>query len=415
MSYVIAEELNEASLADRTKAVFTKCAVLWLGELISIFGSQFFLVSIPWLMAGSAFFGRNVAMIMASASLPKAVLMPLGGIATDRWSPRNILLITNLGRGIISFAMGYLAVRTSVPLVAVVVLMLVYGSADGFFYPSFLSAVPRLVPTELVHRANAGFATITGIAGAIGPALAGIYIAKFGIASAFAFDGASFILAGLTILLIGKHLRARPVNTEASIAQSLMNGVRVVWRDKVLRGAVLISALVNIAIGGPYFLGTVLKVQMSFSEAPKVFGILFSASGAGVLIGALCAAVWYPKQMHLKVVVNVLLILIGGALLVFGLARGVVHMVIARALIGIAVGYLDVLGYTLIQSRATRETLGRVVSLFTVTISGVQPLSYLISGAVANRGAGLLLLISGVAAIGALPFTHLLETELPRP
>jgi MFS family permease len=385
---------------------------LWLGELVSVFGSQFFLVAIPWLIASGTALGRNLSLIMACGSFTRAIVMPLGGIATDRSASRNILLLTNLARGVLSFALGYMALAASAPLVGVALLMLAYGCADGLFYPAFLSAVPRLVPGEYVHRANSSLSTLNGIATSVGPAIAGVFISRYGLPSAFLCDGLSFCFAGVSIVLIrSQSLQTNRADNSISIAKSLANGLQYVWRHQTLRAAVFVSVLINTAIAGPYMIGTVLRVKTLFNTAPGILGLLFSASGVGVLIGALCAAMWYPKRQHTKATVNSLVIVIGGALALLAYSSTVVCIVLGRASIGMALGYLDVLGMTVVQQHTTPPALGRVVSLFTLTMSGVQPLSYLISGLVASSGAIPLLLLSAGIAISSLAFTRKLNDD----
>jgi len=403
---------NVRDVRERTTHLFWNCSALWLGELVSVFGSQFFLVAIPWLMAPGATLGRNLSLIMASGSLSKAVVMPFGGIATDRISSRKILLVTNFSRGVLSFFIGYMAFTRSAPLFAVAVLMLAYGCADGFFYPAFLSAVPRLVPKEYIHRANSSLSTLNGIASSVGPAIAGMFISHYGLSPAFLCDGVSFCLAALSIAFIrGRALTTHETpDSSTSIAESLAGGLKYVWGHHTLRAAVIISILINTAIAGPYMIGTVLRVK-ALSEAPGTLGLLFSASGVGVLIGAIVAAGWYPKPRRTKSTVNCLLVIIGGALLFLLSSRSILYIVLARASIGLALGYLDVLGMTVVQQHAAPGTLGRVFSLFTVTMSGVQPLSYLISGLLASKGAAPLFLLSACFVLSALSFSRHLNRD----
>src|SRR5215831_11089026 len=74
---------------------------LWIGSAISLFGDQFYLVALPWVVLQIT--GSAVAMgtILMAASIPRAILMLMGGAVADRLSPRRILLRTAFGRALV--------------------------------------------------------------------------------------------------------------------------------------------------------------------------------------------------------------------------------------------------------------------------------------------------------------------------
>lgn len=67
---------------------------LWLGSTVSMIGDQFYMVALPWLVLSLTGSGLALGTMMMTAAVPRAVLMLIGGAATDRFAPRTVLLFT---------------------------------------------------------------------------------------------------------------------------------------------------------------------------------------------------------------------------------------------------------------------------------------------------------------------------------
>src|SRR5262249_33662701 len=72
--------------------------LLWIGEGISLLGDQFYLIALPWLVLQLTGSALALGTIMALASIPRAVFMLVGGALVDRYSPRSVMLASNVAR-----------------------------------------------------------------------------------------------------------------------------------------------------------------------------------------------------------------------------------------------------------------------------------------------------------------------------
>lgn len=81
--------------------------LLWIGEGISLLGDQFHMIALPWLVLSLTGNPLAVGIVFAMAGIPRALFMLVGGALTDRFSPRNLMISSNLGRMILT---GLLAV-----------------------------------------------------------------------------------------------------------------------------------------------------------------------------------------------------------------------------------------------------------------------------------------------------------------
>ena len=102
--------------------------------------------------------------------------MLVGGAASDRISPRTMLLLSNASRGVFVGLLAVLVLSGTIQLIHVVVLAVVFGVCDAFFYPAIGALLPRLVQDRetLLPSANALFQGTTQLMGLVGPPLAGV-------------------------------------------------------------------------------------------------------------------------------------------------------------------------------------------------------------------------------------------------
>src|SRR4029079_11179087 len=108
---------------------------LWAGSAISLLGDQFYLVALPWVVLQLT--GSAIAMgtILMTAAIPRAVLMLMGGVVTDRFSPRRILMATAAARAIVVGAVAVLLWYRVVHIWHLYLLGLAFGVADAFSMP----------------------------------------------------------------------------------------------------------------------------------------------------------------------------------------------------------------------------------------------------------------------------------------
>src|SRR5258705_2655581 len=171
--------------------------LLWAGEAISALGDQFALIALPWLAL--VLTGSPLALggVMAVMAIPRALLMLIGGVSVDRFSPRRVMLGSNAVRLLATAALGGLVLAGAAELWMLYAFALVFGVADAFFFPAQTSMVPELVEQDQLQRANGITQGTTQATVLVGPALAGIVIAAgangsaasvAGIGSALLFD-----------------------------------------------------------------------------------------------------------------------------------------------------------------------------------------------------------------------------------
>ena len=375
---------------------------LWTGETISVLGTQFNLVALPWLVLKLTGSGFTLGAVMMAAGIPRALLMLLGGIISDRLSPRSTLLLSNLTRAAIVACMAALVWTGSMRVGPLLLLVFFFGMADAFFYPAYMAIVPSVVEAEKIPPANSLLQSSAQLMVLVGPALAGVIIATSGVAQAFGVDSLSFVVAAAMLLLVRVE---RPTTAagapRAGMLDSMREGLRYTWDDGFIRGIVLITAVTNLAFTGPFAVGTALIASDKFHSAASL-GVMLSASGAGALLGSLMAGVWRPARRR-GVFILMFPVTIAVGLTGMAVAPDLATAAAVRAAINFTTGFMNVFITTLLQQRIAPNVRGRVMSVVMLSMFGLLPFSYLLAGTMSQLGpAFLFFAASGFVFAGAL-------------
>jgi MFS family permease len=282
----------------------------------------------------------------------------------------------------------------------VVVIATLAGSAGALGLPAFQAVVSTLVDRSVIGNAVALNSAQFNLGRIIGPTLAGAAIAFGGLALAFWANAVGLLLVALVLARLPIASPAALVRVEASLWSNLIDGVRAMRRDPVVRVLVVLAAapalfILNYLVLMPVYARDVLQVG-----APGL-GLLTAAIGVGALTGALGVAVLRPSGGSGR-------LLLAGlaaasiALIVFAVSRWLPLSLAALAVLGAAqVAYYTTTN-TLIQVLVPARLRGRVMSLYILTSLGVIPFGNLLAGLVAERfgptlalaGGGLLTLAS---------------------
>ncbi len=376
--------------------------LLFVGEGVSLLGDQFYFIALPWLVLELSNNPFTLGAMLALQGLPRALFMLVGGAVTDRFSPRRVMIGSNMARLALVALLAALVLSGSVQLWMLWSIVLAFGVADGFFFPAQGAIVPRLAATDQLPAANAVVQGLDQVAQFVGPMLAGALIAAFtadrlglqGVGLALAVDAATFLVSVVTLWVMqvdrvprtgAAGWAARPEGAPPSLLASVREGLAYMWGDPLLRTLLALIVAVNFLAVGPLLVGIPQLVRERLSEGAGGFGLVMSAFGAGSLVG-LALGGTLPKPPP-WVTGNLLLgvcAVFGVGLALLGVAHSLVAALAPALLMGLAVGYLMVFFFSWVQARTPQRMMGRMMSLIIFASVGLVPLSQLLAGAVAR-------------------------------
>lgn len=365
---------------------------LWLGSQISVFGDQFYIVALPWLVLQLTGSSVTLGAILTTAAIPRVVLMLVGGAVTDRVSPRRVLVLTTLVRMTLVGTMAALVWFKAVQLWHIYALTLAFGVANGFSFPAVGALIPSMVLPQQLQRANSLLQSSTVTTQMLGATPAGLAVKYWGVATALLLDALSFLAVLFSLIKIPDVKSPSPppgAPPRPNMLRSIGDGLRAVRNDRPLLSLMVIFATINLCMAGPIGVGLASMARFHFGSVAAL-GTLLSCMTGGTLAGTILGGVVKkPRRRGLQLIL--MGTLTGFALIAIGL---VLELVTTRAaigtigallaVIGMGTGYTNVQFGTWVQLRVERAVLGRVLSVLSVFSVGLVPLSFAFAGLAAE-------------------------------
>ena len=229
-----------------------------------------------------------LGVVAAVGSTPMMLFSIWGGSIADRYPKRQIVLYTQTGMMICAFIFAALVASKLIRPWQILILAGLGGLAMAFDMPARQAFMVEMTSREDLMNAVSLNSSIVNGARVVGPSVAGLLMAKVGMATCFFLNGLSFIavIASLLMMRLPKHV---PNSHAGSALSHALEGFTYVWKDWRMRTILMLFAIVGIfgwsySVVMPAFAREVLHVDESG------YGILLSANGIGALLGALTVA-----------------------------------------------------------------------------------------------------------------------------
>jgi MFS family permease len=267
--------------------------LLWTGMSTSLIGNGVLLVALAWQVYELSGTPAAMSAVGVALSLPQVVTLLIGGVVSDRFDPRRVMVVSDLVRCAIMATLATLSIAGVVRLWEIMVLTALYGAAAGFFGPAFDALVPRLLAESDLVAANAldQFIRPAGMQ-IFGPMLGGAVIGLAGVGWAFAADAATFAVSAACLLVMRRSALTTPSGPEAgdgggSFWAELREGVAYVRRHVWLWGTFLSATFTYVLFVGPteVLLPYVVKTELGGSAA--ALGLILTSGGLGAIVAAL--------------------------------------------------------------------------------------------------------------------------------
>lgn len=198
--------------------------LMWTGMTLSLLGDGVLMVALAWQAYQLSNRPASMSMVGVALTVPQIVLVLFGGVVSDRFERRRVMLTADVVRGACLAVLAWMSISGALELWHLVVFAAVYGSASAFFMPAFEALVPHLVPEEHLTEANALDQFVRpAMLWLLGPAVGGVLIGTAGTGSAFALDAATF---GVSALCLFRLTRTTPEETEPLTVRATISELR---------------------------------------------------------------------------------------------------------------------------------------------------------------------------------------------
>ena len=367
--------MSSSALTNRNFVIYLS------GSLLSLHGVWVYRVALGWLaweLTRSEFW---VGVIAFTQFAPSVVLGPLFGVMADRFDRRLAAAIVNTFSLINMLVLAWLTWQSTIDIWVLVLLAAIQGTLDGAYSPLRMAIVPTLVDDEQRSSAIALGSVAFNLSRFVGPALAGLIIATWGVGPAFAFNGVSYIgvIAALAVIrLPSPSGKDRPAQHPWL---DLKEGAHYLFTHDFLRLLLLIGAIQCVLGRGS------LEMLPAFADAiyhggATALAALTSAIGAGAIVGGIILS---RGTNWLTIgALRIGLIIAGGFIVLLGVADMLTLAIAVVATLGFLLSLCGVGSQILMQTHVDDDYRGRVSSFWSATIFGGTALGGLLVGTVAS-------------------------------
>jgi predicted MFS family arabinose efflux permease len=354
---------------------------LVVAEVASTLGSRMTYLALPWFVLVTTGSPGKMSIVLAVQMAPMALLGIPSGAVVERFGGRATMLVSDLAR---------VPLMAAIPLlyslgVLSFPLLLGFVAVLGAFMPPYFASqrvvLPELVGEDerLMAQGNSAIEGGTGLAGLLGPALAGVLIPLIGAPNVLYVDAATFLVSFLIVLaLVPKR---RPLKVPAQ--RGVLDGIRFLARDSLL-GSV---ALVTIGFG---LLGAALSAALpvfafdAFDGNSKLAGLFYTSLAAGALAGSIVAMLVIRRVAPLRLAgVSILAFAAPLWLLPFDPPAAVVVVALFAAMFFTPLINGPIFG--VLTARTPEQLRGRVMTALISANTLAAPLGFLVAGHAIER------------------------------
>jgi MFS family permease len=343
------------------------------GQMVSTLGSFFTYVAVPVQIYELTHSSAVVGLLSAAQLIPLALTALWGGALADAIDRRSLLrrCETLLMLGSLTLVANASLSRPSVSVIFVVAALM--SAVNGFHTPALESLTPRLVDRDDLPAVSALTSLRGTTAAIVGPALAGICIAAFGLWFTFTMDAASYAFS----LCMLASIRAMPPSEKAPAigVASILEGLKYAASRGELIGTYVVD-IVAMTFAMPMAIFPALADRWGGAGA---VGYLYSAMSVGAFVIALFSG-WTKQVQRQGAAVVIAAAVWGLAIAALGLTSSLIAAVFCLACAGAADMVSGLFRMTIWNETIPSELRGRT--------AGIEQLSYMTGPLLGNTRAG---------------------------
>jgi MFS family permease len=336
------------------------------------------------------------------------------GIVADRFPKRTLMLVTQVIFSILAAFLAWLVYDGNIQLWHVYLVATLFGLNNALDMPARQAFISELVPKHALMNAIALNSAMFNTGRILGPAVAGVVLAKWGIAAAFMLNAISYsgVITGLVMM------RLKPIVAAAggSGVDRLKQGISYVRNSPDIMRPVFLVMTVG-TFGMAYNTWLPLIADDSFNAGERTFGLLFSSMGVGSLAGALSVAFFskQPSRQRMLGFAMLLGIVIVSVGVVASIPLSVGLAMVVLALSGFSASNAMAMANTIVQTTAPDELRGRVMAVYSTVFMGSAPLGGLIAGAISDRwGVETSMYIGGIIVAVVSFALYIMQRDTPQ-
>jgi MFS family permease len=373
--------------------------VYYAGNLVAQVGSWMQSVSQSWLVLQLTNSPFLLGLTATLQSGPILLLAVFTGALADRLTKRNILIVTQAVQGTLALALGLLVWSGHVRFGYIAVMAVIWGITSAFDQPTRQSFIMELVGRSHVVSAVGMNSASFNTARIMGPAVAGVLIARVGLFAGFMLNALAFAVS--IVALTRVPARGPTPRASTTILDETLEGLTYAVRTPAVRFVLSLQVVVSFCVFN-FSVYVPLLARNVLGLGSEGFGLLMASLGVGAIAAGLSLGTLGTRRPAPNVIATAATAACAG-LVGLAVTRSVGLAIVLLAAVGFA-GTLAMAGCnTSLQLIAPDAMRGRMMSLYTLLSSGVFPIGAFVVGALSQSwGVSTAFAVNGLVGLAVL-------------
>jgi len=373
--------------------------LLFWGQAASVIGDAVVIIAIGLFVADRTGSATDTGFVLAAYTAPLVLFLLVGGVVADRLPRQRVVVATDWLRCVLHAVLAVLIATDTVETWHMIVIGILFGTAEAFFRPAISGLTPQTVPEELIQPATAAMSGAREGSSLIGPIIAAALVLGLGGATAFALDAATFAVSGVLLARVRPRQRGDAVAPTSPLTELREGWVAVRARAWVWATIAAFSLALFFAMAPFFALGALVADHEYGSKA--IFGVVEACFGGGTIAGSLLALRWRPRLPLRSALLWALTW--PASLIGYGLGLALWVELPLSAVGGFGVGLFGVWWETALAERIPPHILSRVSAYDWMGSLALLPLGYIVVGPIADAlGPTTVMTFGPVVALAAI-------------
>ncbi len=381
---------------------------LWIGQLISIAGTQMQLWALFWHV--NQLNNNPIALggIGLARILPVLIFSLIGGAVADSRNRRKVMFVTQTIAALLALSLGLLTQFGQITIWHIYAITAFQAVAIAFDGPSRQSLIPNLVPAKDLPNAFSMTFTAFQAGSVIGPALTGVMIAFAGQSAVYYFNAFSFISVLIALVMIGDVPQTISEKMSGISIESIREGIHFILSKPIILSTMLLDFVATFFASANTLLPIIATGVLHVGVVE--YGYLSAAQAVGAVLAALVISQVKELRRQGQLFLGAVIVF-GIATIIFGLTRSLLIAWLALATTGAADGVSTIIRNTLRQLQTPDQLRGRMTGINQIFFQGGPQLGEIEAGIAAQFLGVSFAVISG--GIGCIIGTFLIILRWP--
>lgn len=354
-------------------------SLLLFGRLITNFGDSIYSIAtltLIYTLTKSTFYSGITLFLISFTAILQIFISPI----INKFNVKRFLIISQLLQAIILLVITYLIYVNKLQITTLIIFIVCISFINQIVYPIQLALLPKIIEQEDLVKANSLFSIAYQSSDALFNSIGGYIISIFGTIFAFIINSITFFINSTLFIFLSDDLsKNENTNTiQENYFSKLSSGMKI-WNTPLLKPLLIGIIIINFSTS------SLLTLLPEYSETSYFYGVLLSASGLGILIGAFLSNSQILKNIRLGVLYTTFTLGIGlswGALSILN-NNSITNKIINFSLFlfgWILIGILNIYSQTMIQCIVNKDKLDVAMSTMIGLSIAFSPLGALMSG-----------------------------------